>query len=135
SLMNTSTCIVQCRKTCLTVRAGRREKVAMSATVACTLAEQLEKDGFALVPDLVSPEQLRGMQLSFGSRLRHMRLNDVDAYEINERYRHFVQDLLTLDQGFVDAALDPRVTETVREYVGPGAQLCEVKGWRSIPTR
>src|SRR5437879_270096 len=107
----------------------------MSASVASTLARHLEEDGFALVPDLVSSDQLRGMQRSFASRLRCLRWNDVDGYEMNERYRHMVQDLLTLDQSFVDAALDPRVTEAVREYVGPAVQLVEAKGWRSIPTK
>src|SRR5437763_1201245 len=49
----------------------------MSTTVACSLARQLEKEGFALVPDLVSPDQLRGMQRGFASRLSRLRWKDV----------------------------------------------------------
>jgi hypothetical protein len=43
--------------------------------------------------------------------------------------------VLLLDQGFVDAALDPIVTSTLREYIGPGYQLVEAKGWLSYPSR
>ena len=46
-----------------------------------------------------------------------------------------IEDVLTLHQGFVDAALDPRIAEAVREYVGPGVQLVEAKGWQSNPTK
>jgi hypothetical protein len=105
------------------------------ASTACdNLLQNLERDGFTFVPDLLSPTQLRSMQSAFTARLRHLRWNDVDGYERTERYRHMVQDVLTLDQGFVDAALDPRVAGVVRAYVGPDAQLCEAKGWRSLPT-
>ncbi len=107
----------------------------MGATLATSLAQSLEKDGFALVPDLIGPAQLRGMQQAFAGRLKRLRWNDLDGYEKTERYRHMVQDVLTLDQGFVDAVLDPRVTDALREYVGPNVQLCEAKGWRSLPTK
>jgi hypothetical protein len=107
----------------------------MSATLASSLVEQLEKDGLARIPELLTAEQLRGMQTAFRSRLQHLRWNDVDGYEKTERYRHMVQDVLTLDQGFIDAATDPRVAETLRNYVGPDVQLCEAKGWLSLPTR
>jgi hypothetical protein len=107
----------------------------MQATQTSPLVEQLERDGFALVPDLLTPAQLRSMQTAFASRLKHLRWNDVDGYEKTERYRHMVQDVLTLDQGFVDAATDPRVVEALRAYVGDNVQLCEAKGWRSLPTR
>ena len=45
-----------------------------------------------------------------------------------------VQDVLTLDQGFVDAALDPQVKSTLTEYIGPSFALVEAKGWLSLPT-
>src|SRR5271155_5892229 len=102
----------------------------MSATLASSLVEQLEKDGFARIPELVTATQLGSMQTAFSGRLQRLRWNDVDGYEKTERYRHMVQDVLTLDQGFVDAAIDPRVAETLRSYVGPDVQLCEAKGWR-----
>jgi len=98
------------------------------------LTHQLEKDGIVLLSDLLSSEQLRNMQRAFASRLERLRWNDVDGYERTERYRHMVQDVLTLDQGFVDAALDQRVTNTIREYVGANVELCEAKGWKSLPT-
>jgi hypothetical protein len=98
------------------------------------LTEQLERNGIVVITDLLTTDQLCQMQRAFNSRLKRMRWNDVDGYEMGDRYRHTVKDVLTLDQGFVDAALDPRVTDLVREYVGANAQLCEAKGWKSLPT-
>jgi hypothetical protein len=46
-----------------------------------------------------------------------------------------VQDVLTLDQGFVDAALHPLVKETLRGYLGESYELVEAKGWKSLPTQ
>jgi hypothetical protein len=99
------------------------------------LTKELEHHGIALIPDLLTKEQLRGMQGAFARRLRRQRWNDFDGYEKTELYRHMVQDVLTLDQGFVDAALHPRVTGAIREYVGPGFELVEAKGWKSLPTK
>jgi hypothetical protein len=107
----------------------------MAIALENSLSMQLEQDGFAMVPNLVRPEQLRGMQEAMRSRLERMRWNDADGFEMNQRYRHMVPDVLTLDQGFVDLVLDPRVADAVREYVGPSAELCEAKGWKSLPTR
>lgn len=98
------------------------------------LLADLEQDGIALLPDFLSPEQLQSMRSAFESRLRHQRWNNVDGYEKTEPYRHMVQDVLTLDQGFVDAALHPAVTETLREYLGPEYEVVEAKGWKSLPT-
>lgn len=98
------------------------------------LLADLEQDGIAILPDFLSPQQLESMRTAFESRLRHQRWNDVDGYEKTERYRHMVQDVLTLDQGFVDAALHPTVTETLRDYLGPEYELVEAKGWKSLPT-
>ena len=68
------------------------------ASTACdNLLQNLERDGFTFVPDLLSPTQLRSMQSAFTARLRHLRWNDVDGYERTERYRHMVQDVLTLE--------------------------------------
>jgi hypothetical protein len=107
----------------------------MQATLNSALAQRLEQDGIALIPDFLGREQLQNMQRAFASRLKALRWNDVDGYEMTERYRHMVQDVLTLDQGFVDAALDHRITEAVREYVGLNVELCEAKGWKSLPTK
>jgi hypothetical protein len=99
------------------------------------LAEELEVDGIAVVHDLLSPEQLRGMQEAFALRLKSQRWNDVDGYEKTERYRHMVQDVLALNQGFVDLALHPVLKDGLRAYLGEGFVLCEAKGWLSKPTR
>jgi hypothetical protein len=74
------------------------------------------------------------MQGAFGRMLKRMRWSNFDGYKKTEPYRHMVEDVLMLDQGFVDAALDPRVQSTMREYIGPAYQLCEAKGWLSLPT-
>jgi hypothetical protein len=99
------------------------------------LTKELEYHGVVVLRDLFTPEQLRGMQEAFALRLRRQRWNDLDGYEKTEPYRHMVQDVLTLHQGFVDVALHPRIIEAVRQYVGPAFQLTEAKGWLSLPTR
>jgi len=97
------------------------------------LIASLETDGIVTMPPLLTADQLSGMQRAFESRLAHFRLSDVDGYEKTERYRHMVQDVLILDQGFVDLALHPLVTGVIREYVGRDYALCEAKGWLSLP--
>ena len=100
-----------------------------------SLSAELKERGIVLLPDLLSKEQLSGMQRAFESRLRRMRWNDVDGYEKTEPFRHMVQDVLTLDQGFVDLALHPRVKEILCEYLGTRYELVEAKGWKSLPTK
>ncbi len=99
------------------------------------LTKELEHHGIVVLDGFVKPEQLAGMRRAFERRLRRLRWNHFDGYEQTERYRHMVQDVLTLDQGFVDAALHPDVQLALREYVGPGYELVEAKGWKSLPTR
>jgi hypothetical protein len=45
-----------------------------------------------------------------------------------------IEDVLTLDQGFVDVALHPIVNDVLCGYLGNRYQLVEAKGWRSMPT-
>jgi len=97
--------------------------------------KELEQHGIVVTRDLVSPQHLAGMQRAFARRLRRQRWNDVEGYEKTERYRLMVQDVLLLDQGFVDVALHPWVKETLAEYIGPSFELVEAKGWESVPTR
>ena len=99
-----------------------------------SIVEALETDGIAIIPGFLNPDQLRGMQSAFGRVLKRMRWSNFDGYKKTEPYRHMVEDVLMLDQGFVDAGLDPRVQSAMREYVGPTYQLCEAKGWLSLPT-
>jgi methionine aminopeptidase len=57
------------------------------------------------------------------------------GYEKTEPYRHMVQDVLMLDQGFVECALDSEVKAALHDYLGPEFALVEAKGWLSNPTR
>ena len=102
--------------------------------MAHELTSQLDRDGFVLLPQLVTPSQLRGMQQAFEARLRHMAWNDTLGYERTEMYRHMIQDVLILDQGFLNVALHPLVQQVLKEYIGAHFQLVEAKGWRSLPT-
>jgi len=95
----------------------------------------LEQDGIVILGGLVSPAQLRSMQGAFAARLRRLRFSDIDGYEKTELYRDMVQDVIALDQGFVDLGLHPDVLAILREYLGPRFRLTEAKGWRSLATR
>lgn len=96
--------------------------------------ENLEHDGVAVLPNFITGPQLREMQESFKAVLRRMRWNDFDGYEQTMPYQHMVQNVLTLHQGFLDAALHPTIADTIREYIGEGVELVEAKGWKSLPT-
>lgn len=99
------------------------------------LVMELEETGIVVLQDLVSPVQLAGMQRAFRSRLNRLRWNDIDGYEKNDRYRHMVPDVLTLEPGFLELPLHPRVKEIMRAYLGDDYALVEAKGWLSVPTR
>jgi hypothetical protein len=99
-----------------------------------TILEQLQTDGVAILPKFIQGETLTNMQRAFQSRLKRLRWNDVDGYEKTERFRHMVQDVLLLDEGYVRVALHPLVTEVLRSYIGKQFELVEAKGWKSIPT-
>jgi hypothetical protein len=107
----------------------------METSVATTsLAGELEEHGIVVLPDFVSGEQLAHMQEAFAICLKRMRWNNFDGFEKTEPYRHMVQNVLTLDQGFVDLALHPVIKTTLRDYIGPAFELVEAKGWLSLPT-
>jgi hypothetical protein len=103
--------------------------------VASDLLKTLERDGIVVLEDLLSPEQLESMQTAFAARLQWLRFSDVDGFQKTELYRHMVQDVLTLDQGFVDFALHPTVIGVLRQYLGDSFRLTEAKGWKSLATR
>ena len=98
------------------------------------LAAELETNGIVVLPGLVSSEQLRGMQAAFETRLRRIRWNTFEGYYQTELYRHMVEDVLLLDQGFVDLALHPLVKQILTRYLGTNYELTEAKGWKSLPT-
>ena len=105
------------------------------ASKANTLASELETNGIVVLPPLLSRQQLRDMQRAFDTRLRRMRWNNFEGYQQTERYRHMVEDVLLLEQGFVDLAVHPLVKQVLNRYLGEGYELTEAKGWKSQPTR
>ena len=98
------------------------------------LVSELEANGVVVLPNLLSAERLRDMQKAFAVKLRRMRWNSIDGYHRNEIYRHMVEDVLLLDQGFVDLALHPLVKDILNAYMGTNYELTEAKGWKSLPT-
>lgn len=97
------------------------------------LTSDLERDGIVLLPNFVPPETLQSVQRSFGLALQRMRWNDFPGFEKTDLYRHMVQDILTLDQGFLDTALHPVIKTLLARYIGPRFQLVEAKGWLTRP--
>jgi hypothetical protein len=94
----------------------------------------LETDGIVILPDLLSAKQLQGMQVAFERKLQRLRWNNCDGYQKTEPYRHMVEDVLLLDQGFVDLALHPLTKQILKRYLGNNFELNEAKGWKSLPT-
>src|SRR5918993_5099352 len=99
------------------------------------LASKLEADGVVLLPQLLSPATLHAMQVAFDSSLQTLRWNNFDGYQKTEPYRHMVEDVLLLDQGFVDLVLHPLVKRILDQYLGNQYELTEAKGWKSLPTK
>src|SRR6266480_1332326 len=104
-------------------------------SIADRLHAELETEGIVVLPSLLSSAQLRGMQQAFDRRLQRMRWNNFDGYHKTEPYRHMVEDVLQLDQGFVDLALHPLIKEILNRYLGHRYELTEAKGWKSLPTK
>src|SRR5215203_4925232 len=98
------------------------------------LCSELDRNGIVHMPRLLSDEQLASMQRAFAARLRNLRWNNFEGYEKSEPYRHVLEDVLLLDQGFVDLAIHPIVKAVVKNYLGESAQLTEARGWKSLPT-
>jgi hypothetical protein len=98
------------------------------------LASELDQNGVVVLPSIISDEQLREMQHAFAAKLHHVRWNNIDGYQRTEVYRHMIEDVLLLAQGFVDLALHPLVKAILSRYLGSSYQLTEAKGWRSLPT-
>jgi hypothetical protein len=98
------------------------------------LVSEFEANGILVLPNLLSADQLGAMQKAFAVKLRRMRWNHIDGYHKTEIYRHMVEDVLLLDQGFVDLALHPLVKNILNAYMGTSYELTEAKGWKSLPT-
>ena len=99
------------------------------------LAQELDTEGIVVLPDILSPDQLAGMQRAFAARLKQMRCNNFDGYRKTEPFRLMIEDVLMLDQGFVDLALHPLVKQILTRLMGTNYALTEAKGWKSVPTR
>jgi len=103
--------------------------------LAVDLTGQLELDGIVMLPSLISAEQLNSMQRAFETRLHRLRWNNLEGYQKTERYRHMVEDVLLLDQGFVDVGIHPLIKKVLNRYLGQQYALTEAKGWKSLPTK
>jgi hypothetical protein len=99
------------------------------------LASKLEAEGVVLLPQLLTPSTLRAMQAAFDARLQTLRWNNFEGYQKTEPYRHMVEDVLVLEQGFVDLVLHPLVKGVLNQYLGQQYELTEAKGWKSLPTK
>jgi hypothetical protein len=104
-------------------------------SLAASLCDELETEGIVVLPNLLSDQQLRSIQEAFASRLERLRWNNFEGYHKTEPFRHMVEDVLLLDQGFVDLALHPLIKEILNRYLGDKYELTEAKGWKSLPTR
>jgi ectoine hydroxylase-related dioxygenase (phytanoyl-CoA dioxygenase family) len=105
-----------------------------TAANADNLFAELDEHGIVVIPNAISKEQLTSMQRAFAARLERLRWNNVDGYTRTELFRLMVEDVLTLDQGFVDIALHPTIISILNRYLGTGYELTEAKGWKSLPT-
>ncbi len=119
------------KQSLVSAQSGRTEVAAD----ADKLFEELDREGVVALPPLIPEAQLRTMQAAFDAKLRHIRWNNVDGYQKTERFRHMVEDVLLLDQGFVDLALHPLVRGVLDRYLGSTYSLNEAKGWLSLPTK
>jgi hypothetical protein len=99
------------------------------------VVSELEVDGISVLPALVTENQLKGMKHAFATKLGKLRWNNFDGYQKTEPYRHMVEDVLLLDQGFVDVAIHPLVKQVLNRYLGQRYELTEAKGWKSLPTK
>jgi hypothetical protein len=99
------------------------------------LVSSLEKDGIVVLSDLLSRTVLNSMQQAFAARLQRLRWNNFEGYQKTEPYRHVVEDVLVLDQGFIDLVLHRKVKAVLNRYLGEQYELTEAKGWKSLPTK
>ena len=100
-----------------------------------TLAQELEAKGIVVLPEIIGPETLGVMQRAFAARLKRMRWNNFEGYRKTEPFRLMIEDVLLLDQGFVDLALHPLVKQILTRVMGDRFALTEAKGWKSRPTK
>ena len=103
-----------------------------SPTTADTLIAALERDGVVVLPPMLAPEALSGLQQSFERVLERPTFNTWSGYEQNEKWRVLVENALTVDPAVVRLALHPLLKSVLRGYIGSGYALTEARGWRTI---
>jgi len=109
--------------------------VAPLRSQADALAAELDSKGIIVLPDIIAHDQLISMQRAFAARLKRMRWNNHDGYRKTEPFRLMLEDVLMLDQGFVDLALHPLIKQILTRLMGTRYALTEAKGWKSVPTK
>lgn len=102
-------------------------------TCAQDLLRQLSQDGVVVLPNLISKEQLKAMQVIFAQQLNQPNCNTWQGYDQTDRYRLMVDQVLALHPTFVQLAIAPLLYTMVSQYLGDDACLQEAKGWQSLP--
>lgn len=97
--------------------------------------DALAANGVVMLGQLVTGERLERMQTVYRTALERPTWNTWIGFEQNEKWRRLIENLLIYDRAFVDHALYPSICEVLREYIGPGFELVEARGWETIATR
>ncbi len=98
--------------------------------------DALERDGIVVLPNFLQGEALASIQESFTRALARPSFNTWSGYEMIEKWRIQIENLLMIDPHcYSDCALHPVVSEVVRRYVGENAALVEARGWKTIATK
>lgn len=114
---------------------GLEHSFGADDALARELCAELDRSGIVQLPAIIPAHRLESMQRAFRRQLTGSRWNDYDGYEKTEPNRLMIEDVLTLDPGFIATALHPVVKRVLRLYLGDRFELVEAKGWRSLPTK
>ncbi len=108
---------------------------AFTAADAASVTETLDRDGIVVLPNFLHGEALASIQDSFTRALARPSFNTWSGYEMMEKWRIQLENLLMIDPHcYSDCALHPLITEVMRRYIGPDAALVEARGWKTIRT-
>jgi hypothetical protein len=108
---------------------------AASTTTQDMTVAALERDGIVPIDGLLAPEALRAMQEAYRRVLGHINWSTTEGFQQTDPFRRMVENILTLDPAFQALALNPRLQEILRQYLGSDYVLTEVKGWETVATR
>ena len=87
--------------------------------------ETLERDGIVVLPNFLQGAALASIQDSFTRALEWPAFNTRSGYEMIEKWRVQLENLLLIDPHcYSDCALHPLVTEVVRRRRRPGRRAC-----------